>query len=264
MTKAVLWIIIYFIRRVITKTSPAPKWGMVPPSERLQIHKKLNIRVEPSFALEATVGRPFKTACRPKQDPDIFIGVGFFYFNLNMNITLKGPRLKLRPLKNTEASFLFKWHKDKEIIRFVDWSLFKPNLNAWREYIKKTAVDKNKIRLAMENEEGKIIGTAGLNLDKLNKTASLVVIIGEKTEWGKGYGGECIEILGHYVFHKLKYHRFELFVSMGSKRAVELYQRKGFVSEGIKRESEWNPFTKKFGDVGIMSILNKEWFKKYN
>lgn len=74
---------------------------------------------------------------------------------------------------------------------------------------------------------------------------------------GSGYGGEAVQLLARYCFDSLAFHRFWLYVAVGNKRAYELYQRLGFVHEGIARECmrEGGGYSSMY----ILSLLNQEY-----
>ena len=171
---------------------------------------------------------------------------------------LKGKRVKLRPIKLADALDFVRWFGDKEVAIYL-LRQTPMTLRKEKEWIKKMLKAKDKIIWSIFNEDGKLIGNTGLTVDAKNKAASFGIMIGEKDEWGKGYAGECLKLIGNFVFKKLKYHRLELEVYMKNKRAARVYEKAGFLLEGVKRQKLKNSITQKFEDEGIMSILSKEW-----
>lgn len=171
---------------------------------------------------------------------------------------LKGKRVKLQPIQLADAPDFVRWFGDKKVVIYL-LRQTPITLAKEKEWIKKTLRAKDKIIWSIFNENGKIIGNTGLTIDAKNKAAGLGIMIGEKNEWGKGYAGECLKLIGDFVFRKLKYNRLELDVYMKNKRALRVYEKAGFLLEGVKREKLRNTITKKFEDAGVMSILKKEW-----
>ncbi|MEK9182945.1 MAG: GNAT family N-acetyltransferase [Patescibacteria group bacterium] len=171
---------------------------------------------------------------------------------------LKGKRVKLQPIQLADAPDFVRWFGDKKVavylLRQTPMSLRKEK--AW---IQKILKSKDRIIWSIYNEDGKLIGNTGLTVDAKNKAASFGIMIGEKDQWGQGYAGECLSLIGNFVFGKLKYNRLELEVYMKNKRALRVYAKAGFLLEGVKRQKLKNAITKKFEDAGIMSILSKEW-----
>ncbi len=173
-------------------------------------------------------------------------------------LILRGKRVKLRPIRLADAPDFVRWFGDKKVavylLRQTPMSLQKE-----RAWIKKMLRAKDKIIWSIFNEDNKLIGNTGLTIDAKNKAASFGIVIGEKDQWGKGYASECLKLIENFVFKKLKYNRLELEVCMKNKRAVRVYEKAGFLLEGVKRQKFKNSITKKFEDAGIMSILKKEW-----
>ena len=179
------------------------------------------------------------------------------------NITLKGPRITLRPVKLSDAPAFLRWFRDKKVIKYLlsqnQWAL---SLEQEQKYLRARFKDKNLYFRSVENEDGELIGNTRISLNTNDRRATFGIVIGEKSQWGKGYAGEILNLWKEFVFEKLKYNRLELIVQMNNTSAVHAYKKAGFVLEGVQRKCAWNLVTKKFEDDGIMSILRSEWLKK--
>ena len=170
-------------------------------------------------------------------------------------------RLTLRPAEVSDAKIYYKWITDRDVIKYITTFKIK-TVNHEKQFIKNTLKKDDELLFSIKNENGLLIGNAGLRLSKNNKKAVLGIMIGEKTQWDKGYGTEAVKMLADFVFNRLKYNRFELDVFTENRRAIKVYKRIGFKKEGIKRESAKSPVMKKYSDLFIMSILKKEWKNK--
>ncbi len=169
---------------------------------------------------------------------------------------LKGKNIILRPIKLSDAPNYVRWFKDKEVTKFLT---VKPlTLLVEQKWIRSSWRNKNEVNWALEIFD-KHIGGTGLRLDPQNKTGNWGIVIGEKKEWGKGCGTEVGKICLDFVFKDLKYNRFDLEVFMSNKRALKVYKKIGFQLEGVKRKSFLNTITRRYEDIGIMSILKEEW-----
>jgi len=176
---------------------------------------------------------------------------------------LQGSHLTLVPEIKQNAKFLIPWLKDKTVMRFVDHEGFGYSLKeevADLKFVKKH--DWSELHYIIFDEDKKPVGAAGLELNEFHKSGEIWLLIGEKSAWGKGYGQECIQILGDYFFNKLKYNRLELAVSKEFTKGVLAYKKAGFKVEGVIRKAEWDMFGKKFRDQVLMSILKEEWNNK--
>ena len=89
-------------------------------------------------------------------------------------------------------------------------------------------------------------GSAGLNL------------LQEYT--GKGYGGEALEWLLWYGFVIVGLHRMGIATVGWNKGARRLYERTGFVLEGVQRQKGW--FMGGWHDFILLGMLRSEWLER--
>lgn len=61
----------------------------------------------------------------------------------------------------------------------------------------------------------------------------LGIVIGDEENWEQGYGSEASGLILDYGFSKLGLHRVELLVLEFNKRARRVYEKLGFVVEGL-------------------------------
>jgi len=74
---------------------------------------------------------------------------------------------------------------------------------------------------------------------------------------GKGYGTEAIRWVLDWAFGVAGLHAVRLAAFSYNARAVKLYERIGFVKEGVKRESLY--YNYQWHDHILFSILDREW-----
>lgn len=80
------------------------------------------------------------------------------------------------------------------------------------------------------------IGIAGLrDIDHVQRTAEFVIFLGEKGEWGKGYGTETTRLVLDYGFTALGLHNIMLKVFSFNERGLRAYRRAGFREFGRRR-----------------------------
>lgn len=164
----------------------------------------------------------------------------------------------MRPLQLADAPRCVSWFQDTRVTRYL---LLQRgfSLEEEKKYIRSLAKKKNHFNLAILTELGTHIGTTGTTLFPEDKRAHIGIVIGETSEWGKGYAAEALCLVADYIFKQLHYIRLELIVSMDNTRALAAYKKAGFTLEGIKRKSHWNTITKTHEDEGMMSMLQEEW-----
>ncbi len=102
------------------------------------------------------------------------------------------------------------------------------------------------------------IGTAGLHgIDELNGNAEFGIAIGEKDEWGKGYGTDATLAICDFGFGELRLERIGLYHYEGNDRGRRTYEKAGFIHEGTLRHAHYA--RGEHHDVHVMSILRDEW-----
>jgi RimJ/RimL family protein N-acetyltransferase len=79
--------------------------------------------------------------------------------------------------------------------------------------------------------------------------------------WGKGYGTEALLWALHWAFHRGNFHRVGLMTAGFNTRAQKMYEKVGFVDEGVTRDMIW--VEGKYWDVKRYGILEDEWRAKY-
>lgn len=106
--------------------------------------------------------------------------------------------------------------------------------------------------------DGRPIGTTGLEgIDYTNGHAEFGIAIGEKDEWGKGYGTDTLRAICSFAFGQMRLERVSLMVYDGNVRGRRAYEKAGFTHEGTYRRAH---FTRgDHEDVHVMSLLRDEW-----
>lgn len=87
--------------------------------------------------------------------------------------------------------------------------------------------------------------------------AYLGIGVGERSDWGRGYGTDALRVMLHDAFRELNLHRVSLTVFEYNARAVRCYEKAGFVEEG--RRHGWLSREGRRWDLIYMGILREEW-----
>jgi RimJ/RimL family protein N-acetyltransferase len=172
-----------------------------------------------------------------------------------------GRHVRLRAVEREDVNKFHEWVNDPEVTHSL--ALYLPMSLAdeenWFESISKR--DPKERPLAIEVRKGRnwnLIGNCGVfDLDTVNRSAELGIMIGEKSEWNKGYGAEAMTLLLRHCFETLNLHRAFLRVYVDNVRAVRSYEKAGFVLEGRLREAVYK--FGKYEDVLVMGVLRSEW-----
>jgi RimJ/RimL family protein N-acetyltransferase len=111
------------------------------------------------------------------------------------------------------------------------------------------------IRTKTTNE---YIGFCGLiNVDRTVKKAELYIVIGKKSEQGKGIGTEAYLLTTNYGFLELGLNRIYGFQNTDNIAALKAVKKIGWELEGRLRQDLWAHG--KMYDRNIVSILRNDW-----
>lgn len=114
---------------------------------------------------------------------------------------------------------------------------FVPRVNEYAHRIGQTAKDENGVMFIAEADRG-MVGIIFGNRGTAKKTRhSLFVVMGVlRSHWNQGVGRSLLAAVERWATaHGL--HRLELTVQTRNAVAIALYEKSGFVSEGVKRHS---------------------------
>lgn len=107
------------------------------------------------------------------------------------------------------------------------------------------------------NDDGRHIGNIGLgNIDHINRHAMFSIFIADKMDQGKGYGTQAAQLLLKFAFNRLNMNKIYLRTSQRFNGAIIMYERLGFVKEGVMRQHYYTDG--KYEDKIMYSILKNE------
>lgn len=168
---------------------------------------------------------------------------------------------KLRELEREDLKQINKWRNDAELIaclgapfRYinedVDKEWYHSYLHARGSSVRCAIVD--------DKKEDVVLGLISLmSINHINRTAELHIMIGASENRGKGIGTFAVQAMIEHAFNNLNLHRIELGVLESNKPAIALYEKTGFIYEGMKRQSNYK--NGKYTSMIMMGLLKEEW-----
>lgn len=178
---------------------------------------------------------------------------------------IKGKKVTLRPICQEDFPLLYKWINDPEVAKFW-YGRDKPRSKDWvKKHFTAIVQGKDKSQCWIIEVLKKPIGFMYNTPEKeaggtlFSGRIELDIMIGEKSEWGKGYGSDALKAMIRHAFIKQRAERVFIMPRVANTRAIHVYEKAGFKREGILRHYE--KFEGKWIDCLMMSILKDE-FKK--
>jgi RimJ/RimL family protein N-acetyltransferase len=111
--------------------------------------------------------------------------------------------------------------------------------------------------IAREDDD-RCIGHIGLyQIDHRIRSAEFAIMIGDRSEWGKGVGRTLTKFVLNYGFDELNLNRIHLTALSTNERALRLYRSLGFKHEGTMRQAQYKGG--KYIDVIAMGLLREEY-----
>mgnify|MGYP003530067608 CR=1 FL=1 len=111
---------------------------------------------------------------------------------------------------------------------------------------------------AVDDPQSRWLGEAVLkNIDRVNRCAGFRISLGGASQYGRGLGTQATRLVLEFAFGMLELHRVELEVYDFNPRARHVYEKVGFVVEGVRRDALW--WDGAWHGAVLMAILAPEW-----
>ncbi len=167
---------------------------------------------------------------------------------------IEGERVQLRRLGPQDAADVVRLRSDPD----VQAQLFSERPPTVAEHLRwladaDTRGDRHEFMIVERTSE-RSVGTIGLSrIDPTHRRAEYGVLIGEPGIRGKGLASEASRLLLDYAFRTLGHVRVYLHVFADNEAAVRLYERVGFLREGLLRRHVYKGG--RVGDVVVMAAV---------
>jgi RimJ/RimL family protein N-acetyltransferase len=171
-----------------------------------------------------------------------------------------GERVRLTALTKEDTAQITGWFGDAGLLRLWGALPARPQTEATvSKDLEEAQKNPNAFVLAIRPiDDDELLGY--LELDGIlwaSGVGWIAIGIGDRANWGKGYGREAMTLALDYAFRELNLHRVQLTVFAYNERAIALYEKLGFQREGVYRE-----FLHRDGkryDMYLYGLLRAEW-----
>lgn len=176
---------------------------------------------------------------------------------------LVGKKCYLSPCSPGDAEKWAEWFNDLAVtIPLGDEAYVPSTLEGEQETVASILKSKGYVFSIVDLESDALIGRCLLfNMNQVDRTAMMGIVIGEKDYWGKGYGQEATRLLLDYSFNLLNLNSIMLGVFAFNTQAIHCYLRVGFKEIGRRRQARIIGGQKY--DAILMDILAEEFTSEY-
>lgn len=153
---------------------------------------------------------------------------------------ISGRHLYLRGLESSDINPRYvQWLNDPEVNSFMATRRLPTTLEDLRRFYEKIKADPNVLYFAIcLKDDGAHIGNVKLDkVDWISRVAEFGLLIGEKEQWGRGYGSEATYLVTKHGFFQLNLRRITIFLAEENTGALKCYEQAGYQREGILREA---------------------------
>jgi RimJ/RimL family protein N-acetyltransferase len=183
-----------------------------------------------------------------------------------MKDIFKGELVRLSAFDHEELGKAYAgWTRDSEFHRLLDTDATvlysaKAGVNFFEKMIKEESPAHHFFSIR-KLDDNRLLGDIGLDLnnDWSSRDSFVGLGIGNRNDWGKGYGTDAMKIMLRFAFTEINLRRVTLTVFEYNPRAIRSYEKAGFQHEGsmrgalLKDGKRW--------DMHYMGILREDWQK---
>ncbi len=183
-----------------------------------------------------------------------------------MKDVFKGELVRLSAFDHEELGRAYAaWNRDSELNRLLDSGASvlhsaKAGVAFFEKMIKEDSPAHHffSIRALDDN---RLLGDINLDVvtNWIGRNAFVGLGIGNREDWGKGYGTDAMKIMLRFAFTEINLYRVTLTVFEYNPRAIRSYEKVGFQHEGrlrgalLKDGKRW--------DMLYMGILREDWME---
>lgn len=178
------------------------------------------------------------------------------------NPFLKGKIIYLSPITREDISEEYiSWLNDSEVCEGNSHSTYPNNYEKTLSYIDSVTNSKTDLVFTVRLKKNDLhIGNASLqNINYINRSGEMAILIGNKNYWGKGVSTEILSLLIEYGFMTLDLNRISAATPLTNKGGLKICENNKMVREGVMREAMFKEG--KHLDVAMYSILKKDYKK---
>jgi diamine N-acetyltransferase len=172
-------------------------------------------------------------------------------------VFLKGHKVILRPVEESDLPNMHRWINDPEVSRGL--LQFMPmSMTAEREWLERIRKELNGVLLAIETHAGRHIGTMGMHgLSWRDGTAFTGTLIGEKDCWGQGYATDAKMQMLHLAFHTMNLRKIYSSAIEFNTASWRYNLKCGYREEGRRRLQFYRDG--QYWDEILLACFREEW-----
>jgi len=175
------------------------------------------------------------------------------------NPPVRGERVYLRALEPADIEHVHRWYEHADTARLMGEmprSLAHRRSDAEGD-VGKAGRDWFSFVICLLTDDRPIGRADVFEIDRINGSAGFGIAIGEHDQRGAGLGTDAVNTIADFCFGQLRLERLWLITDSVNARAQRVYEKAGFVREGVLRRAFYQDGV--FSDDIRMAMLRSEW-----
>jgi Acetyltransferases, including N-acetylases of ribosomal proteins len=169
---------------------------------------------------------------------------------------LEGERVRLAPVTEEMLPTFIGWFADTDVTRYLG-RVLPPSLPEEKDWFAGMCRSDRDVLWAVLAGE-KLIGITGIHaIDWKNRHAATGNLIGEKSEWGKGYGSEVVRLRTRFAFEQLGLEKLMTEVFAENTASIRALEKAGYRPCGVRRRHAYRHG--RWHDMWLAEVLRDEW-----
>ena len=170
---------------------------------------------------------------------------------------IEGQNIYLREVRESDVNDdYYAWMNDPEVTQFLEVRFYPQSSQRIAEFVKGVDADRNNVFLAIINRStGRHIGNIKLGpINWIHRIAEIGLLLGEKTDWGKGYATEAIRLVTEYAFKTLNLRKVTAGCYANNVGSEKAFLKAGFAKEGIRKDHFF--LNGSYVDLVLLGLIN--------
>lgn len=175
------------------------------------------------------------------------------------NPRVRGERVYLRAMEPDDVDHVHRWYEHADTARLMGEmprSLAHRRSDAEGD-VGKAGRDWFSFVICLLADDRPIGRADVFEIDRINGSAGFGIAIGEHDQRGAGLGTDAVNALADFCFGQLRLERLWLVTDSVNARAQRVYEKAGFVREGVLRRAFYQDGV--FQDDIRMAMLRSDW-----
>ncbi|HZQ97713.1 MAG TPA: GNAT family protein [Chloroflexota bacterium] len=170
---------------------------------------------------------------------------------------LQGKLVSLRGVEKEDLEQIREWLTDPELLHLLGARPM-PLGNVEADKLPELFRLREGRVLAITSKDKGLVGLIAVgNFHEFNRTAQVLVLVGDRGEWNRGYGTDALRSVTRFVFEDLNLNCLEAHIPEFNTRAVRAFAKVGFQQEGKLRSRLF--LRGRYWDVVVASALRETW-----